>query len=98
MTGEGAPAYEGRTRPSSVGWTRIGITAVCGVILAVLMLQRGSTWAAIAALVVFALLNLYVMHKAALDMMFVLVSSLVATGVFYYGISADTNNKMNIPD
>jgi hypothetical protein len=38
------------------------------------------------------------MHKAALDMMFVLVSSLVATGVFYYGISADTNNKMNIPD
>lgn len=50
------------------------------------------------ALVVFALLNLYVMHKAALDMMFVLVSSLVATGVFYYGISADTNNKMNIPD
>jgi len=44
------------------------------------------------------LLNLYVMHKAALDMMFVLVSSLVATGVFYYGISADTNNKMNIPD
>ncbi len=48
--------------------------------------------------VVFALLNLYVMHKAALDMMFVLVSSLVATGVFYYGISADTNNKMNIPD
>ena len=50
------------------------------------------------ALVVFALLNVYVMHKAALDMMFVLVSSLVATGVFYYGISADTNNKMNIPD
>lgn len=59
MTGEGAPAYEGRTRPSSVGWTRIGITAVCGVILAVLMLQRGSTWAAIAALVVFALLALW---------------------------------------
>lgn len=50
------------------------------------------------AVVVFALLNLYVMHKAGLDMMFVLVSSLVATGVFYYGISADTNNKMNIPD
>ena len=52
----------------------------------------------VVALVVFALLNLYVMHKAALDMMFVLVSSLVATGVFYYGISADTNNKMNLPD
>ena len=50
------------------------------------------------AVVVFALLNLYVMHKPGLDMMFVLVSSLVATGVFYYGISADTNNKMNIPD
>ena len=50
------------------------------------------------ALVVFALLNLYVMHKAALDMMFVLVSRLVATVIVYYGISADTNNKMNIPD
>ena len=50
------------------------------------------------SLVMFALLNLYVMHKPALDVMFVLVSSLVATGVFYYGISADTNNKMNIPD
>ncbi len=58
MTEAGA-AYTGRTLPSSVGWTRIGITVLCGVILAVLMLQRGSTWAAIAALVVFALLALW---------------------------------------
>ena len=50
------------------------------------------------ALVVFALLNLYAMNKPELDSLFILVSSLVATGVFYYGISADTNNNMKIPD
>ena len=47
---------------------------------------------------VFALLNLYVMNKPTLDMLFVAVSSLVATGIFYYGIAADTNNNMKIPD
>lgn len=36
------PFYLGRTRPSRIGWTRIGITLVFGVILAVLMAQRSS--------------------------------------------------------
>lgn len=50
------------------------------------------------ALVVFTLLNFYAMNKPALDILFVVVSSLVATGIFYYGICADTNNNMKIPD
>lgn len=50
------------------------------------------------ALAVFALLNFYAMNKPQLDVMFVAVSSLVATGIFYYGIATDTSNNMNIPD
>ena len=52
----------------------------------------------VASTIVFALLNVYVMHKAQLDMLFVLVSSLVATGIFYYGLSANSNNNMQVPD
>ena len=47
---------------------------------------------------VFALLNLYVMNKPQLDILFVGVSSLVATGIFYYGIATDTSNHMKLPD
>lgn len=47
---------------------------------------------------VFIALNFYAMHKATLDIMFVLVSSLVATGIFYYGINTDTSGTMNVPD
>jgi hypothetical protein len=53
------PFHVGRTRPSSVGWTRIAITLIAGVVLAALMLQRGSAPAAIAALAAFALLALW---------------------------------------
>lgn len=53
------PFHVGRTRPSSVGWTRIAITAACGLVLAGLMLQRGSVPAAVAALAAFVLLALW---------------------------------------
>ena len=36
------PFYVGRTRPSSIGWTRIGITLAAGAVLALLMAQRSS--------------------------------------------------------
>ena len=36
------PFYVGRTRPSWIGWTRIGITLLFGVILVLLMSQRSS--------------------------------------------------------
>lgn len=54
-----APFHVGRTRPSSVGWTRIVITAAAGLFLAGLLLQRGSVPGAIAALAAFALLALW---------------------------------------
>ncbi|QNN83218.1 hypothetical protein H3H54_06245 [Brachybacterium sp. Z12] len=34
------PFYVGRTRPSSIGWTRIGITVLGGALLAAVMSQR----------------------------------------------------------
>ena len=37
-----APFYVGRTRPSSIGWTRIAITLVAGAVLTLLMAQRSS--------------------------------------------------------
>lgn len=52
----------------------------------------------VAAAVVFCYLNFWVLKKPSLDLAFVGVSSLVATGIFYYGISTDTRNNMNIPD
>lgn len=51
-----------------------------------------------AAAIIFTLINFWVLKKPNLDLAFVGVSSLVATGVFYYGISTDTRNNMNIPD
>lgn len=48
--------------------------------------------------VIFAMLNFWVLKKPHLDWAFVGVSSLVATFVFYYGISTDTRNNMNLPD
>ncbi|WP_245822668.1 hypothetical protein [Brachybacterium avium] len=38
-----APFYVGRTRPSSIGWTRIAITLVAGAVLALLMAQRSTS-------------------------------------------------------
>ena len=54
-----APFHVGRTVPSSVGWTRIAITLLCGVVLAGLMLQRGTVAGAVAATLVFVLLALW---------------------------------------
>lgn len=53
------PFYVGTTRPSSVGWTRIGVTMLAGVAVALLMLQRGNAPAAVAGIVIFALLALW---------------------------------------
>ena len=53
------PFHVGRTAPSSVGWTRIAITLLCGVVLAGLMLQRGTVAGAVAATLVFVLLALW---------------------------------------
>ncbi|WP_114854985.1 hypothetical protein [Brachybacterium sp. YJGR34] len=36
------PFYVGATRPSAVGWTRIGITLVVGAVLTVIMAQRAT--------------------------------------------------------
>lgn len=45
------PFYIGATRPSAIGWTRLGITLGVGAVLAVLMAQR-STPAATALVVI----------------------------------------------
>src|SRR5699024_11325126 len=34
------PYYVGATRPGTVGWSRIGVTAVAGVLLTVLLARR----------------------------------------------------------
>ncbi|MFW2176811.1 MULTISPECIES: hypothetical protein [unclassified Moraxella] len=49
------------------------------------------------AVVVFTAINLLGLKKA-LDLAFIGVSSLVATGIFYYGLTTDTNNTMQLPD
>ena len=49
------------------------------------------------AIIVFTALNYWVLKKA-FDIMFVVVSSLVATGIFYYGLSTDTRNTMQPPE
>lgn len=46
---------------------------------------------------VFLILNFWVLKKP-FDMAFVGVSSLVATFIFYYGLTADNHNNMNVPD
>lgn len=48
-------------------------------------------------LVVFTCINLWGMKKP-FDIAFVLVSSLVATGIFYYGLATDNSSNMNMPD
>lgn len=48
-----APFYVGRTRPSSIGWTRIGITLVVGAVLALLMAQRSTLPAVLLVIVLF---------------------------------------------
>lgn len=49
------------------------------------------------SVVVFVALNFLALKKP-LDLAFVGVSSLVSTFIFYYGLSTDTSNNMNIPD
>lgn len=46
---------------------------------------------------VFLALNFWVLKKP-FDMAFVGVSSLVSTFIFYYGLTTDNNNNMNVPD
>lgn len=46
---------------------------------------------------VFLALNFWVLKKA-LDIVFVGVSSAVATFIFYYGLTTDNSNNMNVPD
>lgn len=49
------------------------------------------------SVLVFIALNFWALKKP-LDLAFVGVSSLVATFIFYYGLSTDNHNNMNIPD
>ena len=51
--------YVGRTRPSTIGWTRIAITVVTGAVLAVLMSQRSTVFGALLVVALFALLTLW---------------------------------------
>jgi hypothetical protein len=53
------PFYVGTTRPSSVGWTRIGITLAAGAILTVLMAQRSSLPGTLLLVALFAGLALW---------------------------------------
>ncbi len=52
----------------------------------------------VAAVAVFSVINFWVLKKPSIDLAFIGVSSLVATFIFYYGISTDTRNNMNLPD
>ncbi|MEE1619225.1 hypothetical protein [Brachybacterium sp. J153] len=54
-----APFYVGTTRPSSVGWTRIALTLVAGVVAVVLVAGQLPMPVAVAAGAVFALLALW---------------------------------------
>lgn len=49
------------------------------------------------SVLVFIALNFWALKKP-LDLAFVGVSSLVATFIFYYGLTTDNHNNMNIPD
>lgn len=53
------PFYVGHTRPSSIGWTRIGITVLSGVVLVVLMHQRAGMPGAVVLAGLFAVLTLW---------------------------------------
>ena len=56
-----APSYTDSTRPSAVGWTRIGLTAASGVVLVLLSLARGGVPVPllVAVAVLFALLAVW---------------------------------------
>lgn len=54
-----APFYVGRTRPSAIGWTRIGITLIGGALMAVLIAQRLDLLPALIILALFAALALW---------------------------------------
>src|SRR5699024_1906643 len=47
------PVHVGATRPSAIGWTRIGITVGVGALLAVLMAQRSTIEATALVVVLF---------------------------------------------
>ncbi|MFC5316814.1 MULTISPECIES: hypothetical protein [Brachybacterium] len=53
------PFYVGTTRPSRIGWTRIGLTVVAGLIATLLMASRSSVAAGLLVAMVFALLTLW---------------------------------------
>lgn len=53
------PFYVGHTRPSAIGWTRIGITLLAGAVLAVLMAQRTSLLGIVLIVALFAALALW---------------------------------------
>lgn len=57
-----APFYVGTTRPGAVGWTRIGVTVVSGILVVVILAVRGETVSPVllaAAGIVFAALALW---------------------------------------
>lgn len=54
-----APFYVGRTRPSSIGWTRIAITVVMGAVLTVLIAQRSTPLVTLLVAVLFLGLTLW---------------------------------------
>lgn len=53
------PFYVGTTRPSGIGWTRVGLTVVAGLIVTLLMASRSSVAAGVAVAGLFALLTLW---------------------------------------
>ncbi|AXK44719.1 hypothetical protein [Brachybacterium saurashtrense] len=53
------PFYVGRTRASSIGWTRIGITLAAGAVLVVLMAQRSTPLGALLVAALFGALALW---------------------------------------
>lgn len=93
-----------------LNWLMLGVVAYgCGVALRfygyeqrrrALHQQAQLGWLAVffgAACVVFTGINLWWLHKP-FDALFVGFSSLVATGVFYVGMTQDAGGKMDLPD
>ncbi len=54
-----APFYVGRTRPSAIGWTRIGLTLLAGAVLALIMAQRSTALGVLLVVALFAALALW---------------------------------------
>lgn len=93
-----------------LNWLMLGIVAYgCGVALRFYGYeQRGRTlhqqarmgWLVgffVAACGVFTAINFWLLNKP-FDALFVGFSSLVATGVFYVGMTQDANGNLNLPD